>query len=132
MLGLFSCRLGEIEKVMDFPLWRDPTFLTVFLLASVMGSIVNYSIFLCTAVNSALTTAVIGCAKNVFTTYLGMLFLPGYAFSIPNFVGLNISIVGSIIYSVAELRDKAAQALGAQKVSGPGKRSSYLSINAPL
>lgn len=33
-----------------------------------------------------------------------MLFLPDYAFSLLNFVGLNVSILGSFIYSHAEIK----------------------------
>lgn len=42
--------------------------------------------------------------QNVLTTYLSMLFLADYAFSWQNFVGLNVSILGSFIYSAAEIQ----------------------------
>ena len=79
--------------------WNDPTFLLLFCLAALMGSILNYAIFVCTTTNSALTTTVIGCLKNVLTTYIGMIFMPNYIFSLLNFIGLNVSIVGSLYYT---------------------------------
>jgi len=117
MLGILAFMPEEQKKIQEFPHWNNIKFVLSFLLSSIMGSVVNYSIFVCTTVNSALTTAVVGCFKNVFTTYLGMIYLPDYIFSISNFVGLNISIMGSIVYSVAELQDQAAKTVGAQKAS---------------
>jgi len=74
-------------------------FIFIFSLAACMGSILNYSIFVCTTVNSALTTAVVGALKNVATTYIGMLVFEDYAFSWVNFCGINVSIAGSLYYT---------------------------------
>ena len=45
-----------IIDVLSFPGWSDPVFCSLFVFASVMGSVLNYAIFLCTTTNSALTT----------------------------------------------------------------------------
>lgn len=92
---------SELSRVLAFEGWNNPRFVVCFCLAAIMGSVLNYSIFLCTSINSALTTAVVGCLKNVMTTYFSMIFLPGYTFTAFNFIGLNVSIVGSLVYTYA-------------------------------
>lgn len=63
MVGLLAFSPSEMEAVRSFPLWSDPKFALTFVAAATMGSILNYSTFLCTINNSALTTTVIGCLK---------------------------------------------------------------------
>ena len=43
-------------------------FLTLVILSLLMGIVLNYTMFLCTAVNSALTTTIVGVLKGVGTT----------------------------------------------------------------
>lgn len=91
-------------QVWQHPAWKDPEFVRLFVFSAFMGSALNYSIFLCTTCNSALTTAVIGCMKNVVTTYVGMIFLSGYTFNMLNFVGINISVAASFYYTYVALK----------------------------
>ncbi|CAM9941376.1 unnamed protein product [Phaeothamnion confervicola] len=70
MMTLLTCTGpggAEIARALDFPFWDDWRFRATFAVASGMGCVLNYATFLCTSVNSALTTAVVGALKNVVT-----------------------------------------------------------------
>lgn len=90
---------GDLREAVRFPHWFNPLFTIQFLLSSFMGFVLTYSTFLCTEYNSALTTAMVGCLKNVFVSYVGMFVGGDYQFSWLNCFGINISIVGSIYYT---------------------------------
>ncbi|CAM9172120.1 unnamed protein product [Ectocarpus sp. 6 AP-2014] len=95
---------GETESIVEFPGWRDPAFIGLYICTSFMGSVLQYSIFWCTRVNSALTTSVVGCAKNLLTTVVGMLGMgDDYEFEVLNFAGMVVSMGGSFLYSWAKV-----------------------------
>jgi len=95
---------GEVDRVQNFDLWSNTSFVTHFMFASLMGSVLNLAIFLCTSTNSALTTTVVGCLKNVLTSYIGMFVGGDYIFSLLSFVGINLSIAGSFVYARATFK----------------------------
>lgn len=51
--------------------------------------------------------------KNVLTAYFSILGLGGdYKFAWLNFIGINVSIIGSLVYAYEEYRNRCACRLG--------------------
>lgn len=101
---------GDLEVAYNYNAWTNHYFLLQFLLSCIMGFILSYSVIVCTYYNSALTTTIIGCLKNICITYLGMIIGGDYVFSVINFVGINLSVLGSLVYTYVTFKKKGSTA----------------------
>ncbi|PKA65448.1 GDP-mannose transporter GONST2 [Apostasia shenzhenica] len=82
------------------------SFFLVFILSLVMGILLNFTMFLCTIVNSALTTTIVGVLKGVGSTTLGFVLLGGVEVHALNATGLIINTIGGVWYSFAKFQQK--------------------------
>lgn len=82
------------------------SFSVILILSLVMGIVLNYTMFLCTIVNSALTTTIVGVLKGVGSTTLGFFTLGGVEVHALNVTGLAINTAGGVWYSYAKYQQK--------------------------
>ncbi|KAI3506128.1 hypothetical protein L1887_28484 [Cichorium endivia] len=97
---------GDLRMTMDFPYLFAPGFLVVLLLSCMLAFLLNYSIFLNTTLNSAVTQTICGNLKDLFTISLGWMFFGGLPFDLLNVIGQLLGFIGSGLYAYFKLFGK--------------------------
>ncbi|CAN6198492.1 unnamed protein product [Urochloa humidicola] len=82
------------------------SFTVILVISLVMGIVLNFTMFWCTIVNSALTTTIVGVLKGVGSTTLGFVLLGGVEVHALNVTGLVINTFGGVWYSYAKYKQK--------------------------
>ncbi|CAA0837994.1 Nucleotide/sugar transporter family protein [Striga hermonthica] len=106
VLSVWTFVSGDFDTTMKFPYLRSPGFMAVLLLSCILAFLLNYSVFLNTTLNSALTQTVCGNLKDVFTVLLGWTIFGGLPFDLLNVVGQLIGFLGSAMYAYYKLTGK--------------------------
>lgn len=104
-LAIFCIINGEIYDMRNYSYYYDWCFIIVFFLAISLGCLLNYSLFLCTSLTSALTTSVVGGLKALAQTFLGIFTFGGVSRNVPTVVGITMSVTGGLTYIFAKYRE---------------------------
>ncbi|XP_073051747.1 UDP-N-acetylglucosamine transporter UGNT1-like [Primulina eburnea] len=96
----------DLEMTMNFPNLFSPGFLAVLFLSCILAFFLNYSIFLNTTLNSALTQTICGNLKDFFTISLGWVVFGGLPFDLFNVIGQLLGFIGSGLYAYYKLTGK--------------------------
>ncbi len=99
---LFVCSIatGEADKASIFLRNNGSIqFYVIFVCVTCVGCLLNYLLFLCTTLNSALTTTIVGTTKSVFQTFIGMFTFGGISVNIFTILGILVNLTGGILYS---------------------------------
>lgn len=104
LLGAAVVLFGEWAGVMAFDGAAAPGFSVILGLAGCMGVFINHATMVCTRANGPLTTSVVGSAKNIVMTAIGMLAFGDFPYTPWNAAGLVVSTAGTIWYATSEFR----------------------------
>ena len=129
LLLLVAIINGEVGHVSAYPRLGEATFWVVFFLAISVGMALNYSLFLCTSLTSALTTSVVGGLKALAQTLLGLFTFGGVSHNVATFVGISMNLTGGIAYIWARYRETKARSGG---VPGLKKIMSFGALDRSL
>ena len=84
-------------------------------MSAVQAFLLNYFIFLCSTVNSPLTTSVTGQLKAIVSTIIGLFIFNDVIITTLLIVGLVISSVGSVYYGFVKYQQQATRARELQR-----------------
>lgn len=101
----FVCILESSIFIFLF-LLLDFGFIAYFTIQVVIGVLLNYSLFWCTASNSALTTSLVGVLKSILQTAIGFFTFGGVKFNAINISGIGFNVLGGIMYTYAKHTEK--------------------------
>ena len=104
-LVVYSLLTSEFAECLQFVKTASLDFWGIFTVVITAGCVLNYSQFLCTTMNSALTTSIVGVMKSVITTIIGMFTFGGVPLTTYMVMGVSMNIVGAFWYTFAKYRE---------------------------
>jgi solute carrier family 35 protein len=93
---------------------------------ALVGVALNYSLFLCTHHNSALSTTVVGGIKGLAVVALGAAFDGGSRFTVLGALGVLLNCVGGILYTAVKFRAAAMGGGGRGGLRGGGDEAAVV------
>uniref|UniRef100_A0A7S4C8K5 Sugar phosphate transporter domain-containing protein n=1 Tax=Eutreptiella gymnastica TaxID=73025 RepID=A0A7S4C8K5_9EUGL len=99
----------EYQGLLAFPHWNQAGFLFCLVSAFGVGSLLNYALFLCCTLNSALTTVIVGQLKGMLSTILGFFLFGKVNITTVGVLGIALNSAGGVAYAWTKHMEKLAQ-----------------------
>ncbi|BFZ18106.1 hypothetical protein BsWGS_21145 [Bradybaena similaris] len=128
LLLLAASLNGEMSTLKTYPYWGELHFFLLFASAVSVGMLLNYSLFLCTSLTSALTTSVVGGLKALVQTLLGLFTFGGVSHNLATYTGIGMNLAGGIAYIWARYQENKARHGGLVSIK---KIMSFSFLNSP-
>ncbi|WJX41754.1 UDP-N-acetylglucosamine transporter ugnt1, variant 2 [Trifolium repens] len=106
VLFIWTLVRGDLTMTINFPHLLSLGFIVVLFLSCILAFFLNYSIFLNTTLNSALTQTICGNLKDLFTIAFGWIIFGGLPFDFWNVIGQSLGFAGSGLYAYYKLIGK--------------------------
>jgi len=106
LLLLYTLLNKELLAALRFDGYDTVDFKAALVFDVGMGCILSYSLFLCTTMNSALTTSLVGVVKGVLTTIIGFFTFGGVPVTALTLIGVFLNTLGGASYSYAKYSEK--------------------------
>ena len=88
----------------------------IFMIVISSGCVLNFFLFLCTTLNSALTTSVVGTVKSIIQTFVGTMAFGGFSVNRFTITGVAVNFAGTFLYILAKFKEaRRTQRLSASK-----------------
>lgn len=97
-LTMYMFLNGEVFMVTKYSPEQPISFFVIFIFAVSMGCLLNYTLFLCTSLTSALTTSVVGGLKAMVQTLFGLFTFGGISHNLPTYIGISMNLSGGVWY----------------------------------
>lgn len=113
LLLLMSLLSGEGARVLplvgeQLAVMGPVAFMLWLALIAVIEGLLTGCVVLCSQVNSALTTSVVGVLKGIVAVFLGFFLLGGVKFHPLNVLGISLNVLGGVWYTVSKYRQSVA------------------------
>ncbi|XP_014677618.1 PREDICTED: solute carrier family 35 member D3-like [Priapulus caudatus] len=109
--------------------WRSAEFAAALAATVCAGALLNYALFRCTTLNSALTTSLVAAAKGVAQTCVGAFAFGGVALNAPVVAGIAANTAGGALYVYGRYRQGAPASRASDAERGTRKRGNDVNAN---
>jgi len=110
LMATFAICNGHLYSAFQFKGFGEGLPMISFIVNILLGCVLNYSLFLCATMNSALTTSLVGVIKGVVTTIIGFFTFGGVVLTVPTIGGVILNSFGGILYTYVKYSEKKTSA----------------------